>query len=293
MFANDKNIAFACHDAGAANIIISWLNPHKLQTYKILMKGPSRRLIKKKFKKITLIDNIDVLLEGVEKLIVGTGYQSDVEFNAIKKAKNKKIKTIAVIDHWINYESRFVRRNKKILPDEIWVTDRHALKIATKCFPKIPINLKRNDYINEQIKFISQIKPHKVTPRLLYLLEPINNNWNKNIPGEFQALDFFISKLETLKLPKGYKIILRLHPSEEKNKYNKWISIQDNKYHISIDKNDQLHKSIGSAISIFGCQTLALVIALKAGKETFCSLPPWAPASKLPFKKIKLLKNLD
>ena len=35
MLTNKKYIAVVCHDAGAANIIISWLNPYKLKNYKI------------------------------------------------------------------------------------------------------------------------------------------------------------------------------------------------------------------------------------------------------------------
>ena len=293
MLTNKKYIAVVCHDAGAANIIISWLNPYKLKNYKILMEGPGKKLFREKYKKISLIKSIDDVLDGVEALIVGTGYQSDLEFNAIKKAKKKKIKTIAILDHWVNYKSRFVRKNKKILPDEIWTTDKFALQLAKKYFPKIKIRLKLNKYINEQIKFISQFKPNKKIHKLLYLLEPINNSWNRNSLGEFQALDFFISKLNILNLPKNFMIVLRLHPSEKKNKYNKWITMQKNEYKISIDNNQHLYKSIGNANSIFGCQTLALVISVKAGKETFCTLPPWAPDSKIPYKKIKLLKNLN
>ena len=45
-----------------------------------------------------------------------------------------------------------------------------------------------------------------------------NDNWEKDKPGEFQALDYFIHMLPKLNLPKNLEIKLRLHPSENKKK---------------------------------------------------------------------------
>ena len=44
--------------------------------------------------------------------------------------QKNKIFVISVIDHWINYKKRFFRNNKIFFPDELWVTDNYAYKIA-------------------------------------------------------------------------------------------------------------------------------------------------------------------
>ena len=47
--------------------------------------------------------------------------------------KNKKMKSIAVIDHWVNYAQRFKRNNSE--PQGIWVADEEAAILARQQFP--------------------------------------------------------------------------------------------------------------------------------------------------------------
>jgi hypothetical protein len=38
-----------------------------------------------------------------------------------------------------------------------------------------------------------------------------------------------------------------------------------------------------------GCESMALVVALAAGREVFSSLPPWAPPCRLPHAGVRRL----
>ena len=70
-------------------------------------------------------------------LLSGTSYSSNLEIRAIELARANKKKSVAFLDHWCNYTDRFKREGKMFLPDEIWVGDEEAYKIANKEFIKI------------------------------------------------------------------------------------------------------------------------------------------------------------
>ena len=287
MLPTRKKIGFVCNDAGAANIICSWIQTKDINKYNFYLKGPAIQI----FKHLNIKNqrNMKKVILSSDVIVAGTGWMSDVEFNAIKIANLNKIYSIAVIDHWVNYKERFIRNRKLYYPNEFWVTDRYAYNIAKKYFPSNNIFLKKNNYLNIQLDKIKKSKSDKKT--ILYILEPIRKQWIKNKKSEFQSLNFFLSKLEKISLPKEFIIKLRLHPSEKKTKYNNWIKKQKIN-NIELDKNIDLHQSIGESYCVVGLNSFALVIALKSYTKVYCSLPPWAPLCVLPFKKIVHLRNL-
>ena len=61
-----------------------------------------------------------------------TGTSSDYEKKAMLLARKYNKKVITYLDHWVEYRERFMIRNKIFRPDEIWVSDKYAFKIAKK-----------------------------------------------------------------------------------------------------------------------------------------------------------------
>ena len=116
-------------------------------------------------------------------------------------------------------------------------------------------------------------------------------NWNKNGNCNKEAICFCLQKLSEGKLGKIKHFILRLHPSQNKNTFN-WLMYQNYPFKISIDDEIDLSKSIGKSEFVIGSETYALSIAINAKKKTFCSLPPWAPKSKLPHKEMIYIRDL-
>ena len=72
--------------------------------------------------------DFESFLNDSELLISGTGWESNLEHNARKKASQANIYSVAVIDHWVNYKLRFGDQ-QTILPNEI-VTDKYAFDLA-------------------------------------------------------------------------------------------------------------------------------------------------------------------
>jgi len=274
MLPNEKNIGILCHDAGAANIIIAWLNKKNVSKYQISMSGPAKKIFKEKFIISKLKNNIFDLKRPIKKLIVGTGWQTSFEFNAIRAAKNQNIYCIAVIDHWVNYRKRFMRNNKTVLPDEIWVTDKFAKMKAKKIFLSTPIFLKKNFYLSEQINKIEKYKSSKKNSNIfLFLSEPIRNKKGKLTNLEFKSLSFLFKNINMFKSSKKFHLVIRPHPSENIGKYSEFIKRFSESQSISIDSDTKLYKLIGSADIVFGCQSYSLIIAKNLEKSLQLSSP--------------------
>ena len=121
----------------------------------------------------------------------------------LSKKYNKKV--IGLLDHWTLYKEGFTFKNKILLPDEIWVTNKNALKIAQKQFNK-KILLKKNliEY------YASRLKKKKNYKNFLYILEPLNNK------TEFKILKNFLNFIKNNNLQKKINLKFKIHPTEEK-----------------------------------------------------------------------------
>ena len=65
------------------------------------------------------------------------------------------------MDHWVNYLERFELNGNTILPDEIWVGDKDAERIANKTFNKTPVIFYPNPYFEDLKDEISSIEEKK------------------------------------------------------------------------------------------------------------------------------------
>lgn len=293
-------ISIVCHDAGAANHIFSWMShctsslPDTGYDWQVFLSGPARKILSSyNLPQAHLSETIDKAINNSKTLICGTGWESNTEYDAIKLARRNKIESIAVIDHWTNYKERFIRNGVYLLPDQIWVVDEYARKLANSVFTETPIVQKQNLYLDRSAKEIRNYDTEK-TNGILYLLEPIpDNSWGVGIRNsEFIALDFFVENLMHISPNAHIPIRLRPHPSEPTGKYNRWISTHSH-LNLELDKYSNLSVSIANADIVVGCQTYAMVLALASGRKVFTSIPAWAPDCVLPYKEIVKISDLE
>jgi hypothetical protein len=287
-------LAVVAHDAGAANLIIGWLRMRRDLDIRTCLAGPAVELWAAVFGKPRSA-TLDEVLTGAQMLISGTSYASELEHQARVLAKARGIRSIGVIDHWVNYSDRFVHGGSCVLPDEIWVTDEYALSIATACFPGIAVLQKLNHYLAdlvEQVRAVNTQPSSSESQRVLYVLEPIRHPWAKGAEaGEFQALDYFLGKFPSLGLDKNTMVHLRPHPSDPVGKYREWMLYKSG-WNLKLDPNLSLADSIAWANIVVGCETYAMVVALAVGRRVISTLPPHAPLCRLPMKDILHLRDL-
>lgn len=272
-------LGVVCHDAGGTNQILAMLRKSGFHNVCGYFEGPARELWRKAGAPFELAEDMPQLLSRVSVLLTGTGWGSRIEHDARFEAKRRGIRSIAVLDHWVNYHARFVRDGLVVLPDEIWVVDKYALEIAHQIFPGLSILLKQDSYAEQEI---ARIKPiNQVSSnQLCYLLEPARSNWGYNELGEFQALRYFLESIPQLELPEDTKIYLRPHPSDQLGKYDSYLK-EWHGHRVELDLSD-LAESLSRSRWVAGCQTYALTLALRAKRTVYCTLPPWAPCCQLP-----------
>ncbi len=285
------NTAVVCHDAGAANVIVAGLRQTSRHDWRACMHGPAALVWERAFGSSAPFLTPKEALFGAQSLLSGTGWASDLEHNARVLALKAEISSAALLDHWVNYPMRFERAGEIVLPDEIWVTDGYALDSARQCFPDRLLRTVDNWYMRGQLSEISTVCD-EVEPELLYLAEPARSDWGRGIQGDFQALEYFVSKLPQLGLPQGLRIRLRPHPSDVPGKYDAWMRAHS-QLPLVLDSSPSIAIALARAKWVAGCESFGLTLALAAGRQVFCTLPPWAPRCRLPQTGLIHLAALD
>lgn len=278
-------ICISSNDAGGAEILSAWIKRNKNNNYVFNLSGPALKIFKKKMKIKKNYKDIKKIKIKIMKIITTTSKTSLQEINALKFAKKKKINSISILDHWVNYKERFQRNFKTILPNEIWVTDKKSLSIAKKKF-KVPIKLKKNFYFIDEVKKIRKINS-KEKKQILYV-----NSHLKNIFLEKKRILFFLNHIN--KIDQNCVIKIKPHPNDNLKKFN-WIKKKFNSLSISISKkNEKLEKLIKESKLIVGCNSMAMVIAYLCKKKVYNALPPNDKKMLLPISipNLKLLKNV-
>ena len=291
----DKTLV-VCSDPGGANCLASFLKFKKIN-FIATLEGSAKKIFFDNFgKKIKIVS----LSEGLKKtnhIITATSWKSNLEKKTIIIAKKNKIKVSTILDHWVNYKERFTLNNNLTLPDEIYTQDNHAFSIAKKYFYNVKITKIPNYYLNSCLNELKSYKVSRVN-YFLYLSEPIKSHYKKGNTfekkrdfNEYQSLMFFLKNINKIS-NNVQKIKIRLHPSDKQTKYNAIIK-KFKHLPVEISKTKSLLKDINQSSKIFGCETMAMVIALMAKKKVFCTIPPHSKSKcSLPYKSIQYLRSL-
>jgi hypothetical protein len=200
----------------------------------------------------------------------------------------QQIPCIAVIDHWVNYQPRFERAGEVVLPNTLWVSDPYAADMATHIFKDISVVELPNVYLQDMVKAIPPVRSD--CRNVLYVLEPIRNDWGRGVAGEFQALDFFAQHVPQMVGTQTVHISLRPHPSDTPCKYDAWIQAHVH-LNVVLDTHPTLNQAIADAKWVVGAETFDMLVADAAGRQTYSSLPPWANRCSLPQTSIQHLRD--
>lgn len=291
-------VAVVCHDAGAANLVFGWLREWahfgllEQHEFRLVLQGPALVIWQAQalaLPNMQLHTELQTALTDVHCVLTGTGWASCLEHDARKLANLLHIPSIAVIDHWVNYQPRFERAGEVVLPNTLWVSDPYAASMATQIFTYIPVIELPNVYLQDMVNSIPPVQQDCCN--VLYVSEPIRNDWGRGLAGEFQALDFFAQNLPQMVGTQPVQISLRPHPSDAPDKYDAWIQAHSH-LNVGLDAHPSLNKAIENAKWVVGAETYAMVVADAAGRQTYSSLPPWAHRCQLPQVSIKHLRDL-
>lgn len=297
VFPSSSKLLIVSHDAGGAEILSS-LVKHISNSVEFVLEGPAVNVFNRKLGKIAN-SNLHDALSACDIVLCGTSWQSDIEYNAIVGARKLNKKSYSFIDHWINYPERFERSSVIALPDTICVGDEYALRIAQEAFETTPVILIENPYFEEiRVDCLNIVRnvPLRDKVNALYVCSPIKehalmrfNNERHWGYVEEDALKYFLDNLSVFHPPID-EIVIRLHPSEAVNKYENILNSFS--LPIRLGRDRSLIEEIAHSDVVVGCQTMALVVALIAGKQAVSSIPPSGDECALPQSQIIKLKNV-
>jgi hypothetical protein len=295
--ATSETLLVAAHDAGGAEVVSSWTRRHWKGPLKLVAEGPAKTIFQRKLPGATLFpgDALPRLVHDSQLLLTGTSWGSQLELHAIQAANACGMPSASYIDHWVNYEQRFIFNDSLILPNEIWVGDEFALDMARRTFPGIKLSLKPNAYfedIRDELSVTQVPQRNEGSLRLLYVSEPIAEHfalpaYRHQHPGydEFSAIANFLSQLESVE-NRNLTVRFRLHPSESPDKYAGIVAgIRNREVHFS--EGNSLLEDCAWSDWVIGCESMAMVIGLIAGKTVFTSIPSGGRDCQLPQPSIR------
>jgi len=293
----DGAVAVVSHDAGGAEILSSWLNRARCPAC-VVVAGPAESIFRRKCSQAEFL-SLDEALTKSSWVLCGTGWQSNFERHAIARARALGKKTVAFLDHWVNYRERFDEGGRSVMPDEIWVGDIDAERIARALFDQTPVILQPNPYVEDLLVEIASIRTKKLdsaTGRILYVCEPVADHalayyGNESYWGytEQDALRFFLNNVAAI----GHHveaITIRPHPSEQADKYQ-WADGLS-QLPIKFCGKKPLFEEVLAAEIVVGCESMAMVVALLAGKRVISTIPPGGRPCQLPHRNIEHMQQL-
>jgi len=296
-----KKILVVAHDAGGAEVLSHFIkNELDLEHLTFLLSGPAVNIFQKNLGKLNFANKLELELRSSQTLLTATSWESDIEYVAINLADKSQIETYTMLDHWVNYKSRFIRNNIETLPSNIIVLDEHAKSLAKETWPDKNIIEIPNYYLIDQLYKYTQkmgAKSGRVDDStILYLWDPSFKHKTKlelenevanhyDFYDERDAFSLFLSKITYIP-GNPLKIRVRFHPSMTKDDKEKACNYIGIKFEIS---TAELTDDLLESTSVVGCNSMAMAIALKVGKKVFSSLPNSNYPVMIPFKEITLL----
>lgn len=271
-------VCIVSHDAGGAEILASYAVQNRLD-YRLVLAGPAVSVFERLMGRVT-IHPLDRALAECDWCLCGTSWQSELEKLAIAEARRLCKRSIAFIDHWVNYPQRFLNQGRLELPDEIWVGDEDAHKMARKHFPHTPVRLVPNPYFTYLKDEFAKRSSSRIRTRtrVLFVCENLSghgelrygdpNHWGYT---EFDAIEFFFCNADRLGTSIE-RVILRPHPSDPAGKYERLLS-----RHAPLAElggRASLIDEIADCDIVAGCESMAMVAGLLAGKRVVCCVPP-------------------
>jgi hypothetical protein len=282
----------ACHDAGGAEIVSAWLRRNRGEhDATLLLDGPARAIFAAKLPHAPRTDELGGI-ECFDLVLCGSSGAADLERRAVRAAREAGVRSVVWLDHWTNYAARF-----DALPDEVWVTDEHAARLAAETLAGADIHVMGNPYLEDAAAEIRALTGPRdpAGERVLYVSEPTSaaaavatgdpRGWGYD---EHEALAGYLEHLARAADPPA-AVRLRSHPAEPTGKYDAELAAFAGRLALGLSPGGTLAEDCAWADTVAGCETMAMAVALTAGRRVVCVIPPGGRPPALPFEGIERL----
>lgn len=286
-------IMFFAHDPGGANAILPLIEPLKKEhEVFVFAKGPA--LLKLPNALELKKDELKTIMPDF--LITGTSANDKTEKLLWQEAKALNIKSMAILDHWVNYGVRFSKygldeiekfdKKCEFLPDYIIVMDEFAKQeMAKDGIPQdiiYPLGNPHFENLIIQSKNMANIHSEFANNDnflITFASEPYTEDYGKG--NEKQVLKDLIDVVQD----KNVKIIVKLHPKEEFSKYAEFKDLPN----IILDKNTPSIEAIMASDLIISMTSMFLIEGMILGKNILSYQPDEISPDKFILTRNKIL----
>lgn len=299
------SIGIVSHDSGGAELLSLFLRELERDLiFNFSIAGPALKIFDKNFD-VKHICGLEEMLKFSNMVFTTLSWGSNIEKNAIKLSRELGLKCFTFLDHWNFTKNDLMLDGITYYPTAFILSDEYAYERASIEFPEVSLFLIENLYIKSVISEFNVIDKHRVKSeqnQILFLSEPIENHQNLNLLSknnfetssidsfsELEGFEFFIDKMKNLGIDFD-RIVIRPHPSDNISKFDQNYFRLSSK--IIMSTNENLLIDIYESRLVVGFHTMAMVVALRVGKEVFSAIPPGCGPCKLPFPDIKMLRDI-
>jgi hypothetical protein len=290
--------AVVSHDAGGAEVVSSHVR-RTAGPFVCVLDGPARAVFQRKNIQPSDVP-LEMAIEQADAVLCSMSWQSDLEYRAVQQARGSNKHVVVFLDHWVNYRGRLVRSASSLMPDEIWVGDRYAYELAAREFPGVLVRQVANYFwhdVEEEVRAFGPARRSSVGGvDILYvgeIIEEFSLSRGVDAPPynytERLALEYFLDNLAIV-FESVNSVTIRPHPAEPPDKYA-WAT---RRYGSTVrsSSNATLVEDICNADVVVGCESMAMVLGVIAGKRVLCSIPPGGKPCALPHPEIESLRTL-
>lgn len=293
--AGKPKVLVVAHDAGGAEIVAAYVKKYEnRKEFHVYVAGPAARIFYREhipFKRAPTNKEAIARIVGacldVQFVLLGTGWMTKIESDALAAAKQLGLKTLVYLESWVNYRERFGYPEigwKNRLPDEIWLGDKYALVMAKKYFPKTHLRFVPNQYFANIVKRYRALKSRSVhhSKEILFLSDAH--------PVVEKVLDDLLACLPPRK--EIYRLRIRFHPADDRKRFDAIIK----RYHklVNIEKSHEkdIVRDLLDARTVIGTETVAMVASVLVGIKTI-SIQSSGKRSSLPFLQIIHIRRVQ
>lgn len=287
-------ILLVSNDAGATEYIAHLvLQEYTNFDWKIfaIKNSPASKIFKNLDLNYTVLNSIQELnsIEKCDLIMYGTGWQVDFQKIVEEIAQRYSIKSIAILDHWINYRERF----KFHTPKNIIVMDDVAYGLAKKTFDSKTLVVQLKFYYLEYIKSLYKSIDFEGHHSVTFISEPTTviakyNHGDENAYGftEYSVLHQLLLFFD--------EITIRLHPADDRDKYNDIINkYPRTKVTVIHPYEEELVETLSRSILTIGFDGMALFISYFLGIKTVSYMPNSSRKLTIPMPRKYLITELE
>lgn len=293
-------VLLVAHDAGGAQLLSHWqnhVNPKALH----VLEGPARRIFRDNRCRLNEV-SLESGLASADWVLTGSSWGSNIENQAIRLSRAVGKTCVTFLDHWADFSARFLFQGQLVLPDEIWVGDSYAYRLARAQFPATRIVQTGNPYVTSLRNFFrkAEIDIDESSAQqdvALWVGENIDGAAKAQRPGtrirgytEIEAVNYFLCHLDLVDA--GIKLLrVRPHPSDGMRTYAKLRNTRGVKIELA-DNSISLEQQMLDVKVVASSDSFGLVVGVVAGKRTISAIPPGGSPRSVPLSEIEDLQTI-